>query len=59
MAEFKGEEEDVQDLPVLQLQIHINSEGYLEVSVQAVSTIDHDEITDLLDAAIATLKDEL
>jgi hypothetical protein len=59
MAEFKGEEEDVQDLPVLQLQIHMNSEGQLEVSVQAVSAIDHDEITDLLDAAIATLKDEL
>ena len=58
MADFTGDD-DVQELPILQLQIHMDEDGQLEVSVQGINTLDHDEIPDLLDAAIETVKGEL
>jgi hypothetical protein len=58
MADFTGDD-DVQELPILQLQIHMDEDGELEVSVQGINTLDPDDISDLLDAAISTVKGEL
>ena len=58
MADFTGDD-GVQDLPVLQLQIHMDEDGELEVSLQGINTLDPEDITGLLDAAIETLKGEL
>lgn len=58
MADFAGDD-DVQELPVLQLQIHMDEDGALEVSLQGINTLDPEDISDLLDAAIDTVKGEL